>query len=216
MRTSTKPADHDRRGGDRVGAGARHLEPGARRVAFFATPYGVGRLTLLGDLPLELDLPEPGPAGPDTGGVRDAWIERLEAYFAGDPVEFELDVRAHCEARGATAFETEVYVALAAVPYGRAVSYRDLAHAAGRPNAYRAVGTAMSRNTLPVILPCHRVIKNDGTLGFYGDDPTWKARLLQLEGALAPGSAKVARAARGRAATASRGEPSQASAGGDG
>jgi methylated-DNA-[protein]-cysteine S-methyltransferase len=92
-----------------------------------------------------------------------------------------------------------VYAALAAVPYGRAVSYRDLAHAAGRPNAYRAVGTAMSHNALPVILPCHRVIKNDGTPGLYGDDPTWKLRLLELEGVLAPGATKVARAGRGRA-----------------
>ncbi len=52
----------------------------------------------------------------------------------------------------------------------------------GGPNAYRAVGSAMARNALPVILPCHRVIKNDGRLGFYGDDPAWKERLLALEG----------------------------------
>ena len=112
---------------------------------------------------------------------------------------FDLDVAAHCRARGLTVFETAVYTALAAVPYGRAVSYRDLAYAAGRPNAYRAVGTAMSHNALPVILPCHRVIKNDGTPGLYGDDPAWKLRLLELEGVLAPGATKVARAGRGRA-----------------
>jgi methylated-DNA-[protein]-cysteine S-methyltransferase len=57
----------------------------------------------------------------------------------------------------------------------------------------------MSHNALPVILPCHRVIKNDGTPGLYGDDPTWKLRLLELEGVLAPGATKVARAGRGRA-----------------
>ena len=83
---------------------------------------------------------------------------------------------------GFTDFERDVYRALAEVPYGEAVSYRDLAAAAGRPNAYRAVGSAMARNALPVILPCHRVIKNDGRLGFYGDDPAWKERLLALEG----------------------------------
>ena len=68
------------------------------------------------------------------------------------------------------------------MPYGTAVSYRELAAAAGRPNAYRAVGSAMARNLLPVILPCHRVVRNDGRLGQYGDDPAWKERLLTLEG----------------------------------
>lgn len=196
MRTSTRRAE--------AATGA------ARRRESFGTPFGVGRLTLIGDLPFELELPVPGAAGEDgarDGGAagdaaassraRSRWVERLEAYFAGEPVTFDLDVAAHCRARGFTAFETAVYTALAAVPYGRAVSYRDLAHAAGRPNAYRAVGTAMSRNALPVILPCHRVIKNDGTPGLYGEDPTWKIRLLQLEGALRPGATKVARAERG-------------------
>ena len=89
---------------------------------------------------------------------------------------------AYAAAHGFTDFERDVYRALARVPYGEAVSYRDLAREAGRPNAYRAVGSAMSRNALPVILPCHRVIKNDGRLGFYGDDPAWKERLLALEG----------------------------------
>ena len=185
----------------------------ARRDDYFETPFGSGRLTLAGDLPLELELPGPGiepPVGcapakgrrPGAGTPSDTaaagWIAGLEAYFAGEPVRFDLDVAAHCRARGLTAFETAVYRALAAVPYGRAVSYRDLAHAAGRPNAYRAVGTAMSRNALPVILPCHRVIKNDGTPGQYGDDPTWKSRLLELEGVLEPGATKVQRAHGGR------------------
>ena len=186
---------------------------GARRTESFTTRFGTGRLTLAGDLPLELELPAPGLGPPAAGGAgarggggsaaapgaRDPWVAKLEAYFAGEPVTFDLDVAAHCRARGFTAFETAVYTALAAVPYGRAVSYRDIAHAAGRPNAYRAVGTAMSRNALPVILPCHRVIKNDGTPGHYGDDPAWKLRLLRLEGALAAGATKVVRAGEGRA-----------------
>ena len=193
MHTSTRQAD------------AR--APGTLRVLSFATPFGTGLLTMAGDLPLGLELPAPGIRGPagdaadDEHGALDrvGWVAKLERYFAGEPVAFDLDVAAHCRARGLTAFETAVYAALAAVPYGRAVSYRDLAHAAGRPNAYRAVGTAMSHNALPVILPCHRVIKNDGTPGLYGDDPTWKLRLLELEGVLAPGATQVARAGRGRA-----------------
>jgi len=193
MRTSTRQA--------------KGPAPGTRRDQYFTTPFGTGRLRLVGDLPLELELPAPDVRRPVAAGPSDAeeagtdpggWVAKLEAYFAGEPVAFGLDVAAHCRARGMTAFEAAVYTALAAVPYGRAVSYRDLAHAAGRPNAYRAVGTAMSRNVLPVILPCHRVIKNDGTPGQYGDDPTWKLRLLELEGVLEPGATKVARAGRGR------------------
>jgi methylated-DNA-[protein]-cysteine S-methyltransferase len=197
MRTSTRRAEQ--------------APSGSRREVSFETPFGPGRLTLEGDLPLELELPAGTgraaaggasaagrPAADTSSGAAATWVARLEAYFAGEPVAFDLDVAAHCRARGMTAFETAVYTALAAVPYGRAVSYRDLAHAAGRPNAYRAVGTAMSHNVLPVILPCHRVIKNDGTPGQYGEDPTWKLRLLELEGVLEPGATKVARAGRGR------------------
>lgn len=204
MRTSTRQAETwglSERVRERQGAG------GARADVYFATPFGPGRLTLVGDLPLELELPGPEVRSPEGGAVSrparapgdvGGWVAKLEAYFAGEPVTFGLDVAAHCRARGMTEFETAVYTALAAVPYGRAVSYRDLAHAAGRPNAYRAVGTAMSHNVLPVILPCHRVIKNDGTPGRYGEDPLWKLRLLELEGALEPGATKVVRAGRGR------------------
>jgi methylated-DNA-[protein]-cysteine S-methyltransferase len=148
----------------------------------FACDLGVGHLLLAEGLPIALELPRPvrtmRPAAHGTGD----WTARLERYFAGERVEFDLDVDAYGAVHGFTTFELAVYKALAAVPYGTAVSYRDLALAAGRPNAYRAVGTAMSRNALPVILPCHRVIKNDGRLGSYGDDPAWKERLLRLEG----------------------------------
>jgi O-6-methylguanine DNA methyltransferase len=148
----------------------------------YVCAWGVGRLALVRDLPLELDLPD-GEA-PPTRARRSGnhWVRRLERYFGGESVTFDLDVDAFAAAHGFTSFEREVYRALARVPYGEVVSYRDLAREAGRPNAYRAVGSAMARNELPVILPCHRVIKNDGRLGLYGDDPAWKERLLALEG----------------------------------
>jgi len=157
------------------------------RVVAFATPWGQGRLALVGTLPFELELPGVA-AGRVSGdavvatGPADAWVDRLEDYFAGRPVSFPLDVDAFCEAHGFTVFETDVYRALAAVPSGWTVSYRDLAVAAGSPRAWRAVGSAMAMNPLPVVLPCHRVIRSDGRLGRYGDDPAWKARLLELEG----------------------------------
>ena len=169
MRGCTEPAD---------GAGL-HEET-------YETRWGVGRLLLAGDLPLEVDLPDPARAVSD-GARGGRWPAALERYFAGEPVMFDLDVRAFSDALGSTRFERDVVTALSRVPYGQAVSYRDLAVAAGRPNAYRAVGSVMARNPLPVILPCHRVIRNDGSLGSYGDDPTWKERLLRLEGWLPAG-----------------------------
>ena len=148
----------------------------------FVCELGVGYLLLAGGLPIALELP--GPERSMRAGKRGTsrWALDLECYFAGEPVTFALDVDAYGAVHGFTPFELAVYKALAKVPYGEAVSYRDLALAAGHPNAYRAVGSAMARNALPVILPCHRVIKNDGRLGSYGDDPAWKERLLALEG----------------------------------
>jgi methylated-DNA-[protein]-cysteine S-methyltransferase len=169
MRTSTRPAD-------------AYAGFGRLIEEVYLCSLGVGRLLLAGDLPVELDLPDREARTPRGFRAGGRWAPQVERYFAGERVAFDLDVDAHAAAHGFTEFERDVYRALARVPYGEVVSYRDLAREAGRPNAYRAVGSAMARNELPVILPCHRVIKNDGRLGSYGDDPAWKERLLALEG----------------------------------
>jgi methylated-DNA-[protein]-cysteine S-methyltransferase len=148
----------------------------------FVCELGVGRLLLAGGLPIALELPGPARSMRPARHAASHWTADLERYFAGEPVTFDLDVDAYGAVHGLTDFELAVYRALARVPYGEALSYRDLALAAGHPNAYRAVGSAMARNALPVILPCHRVVRNDGRLGQYGDDPAWKERLLTLEG----------------------------------
>jgi O-6-methylguanine DNA methyltransferase len=163
-----------------------------RRVERYETTYGIGRLVFEDDLPLELELP--APAREDGGdarraadrkeddGARGEWGDLLARYFAGEEVAFPLDLERFCAAHGFTSFTRDVLRALARVPYGRVVSYGDLAAAAGHPNAYRAAGSVMARNPLPVILPCHRVVHSDGTLGEYGGDPSFKERLLRLEG----------------------------------
>ena len=81
-----------------------------------------------------------------------------------------------------TEFQLQVWHTLAEIPFGATWSYRQLAQRIGRPTATRAVGAANGRNPLPIVLPCHRVIGNDGALtGFGGGLPT-KAALLRLEG----------------------------------
>jgi len=157
----------------------------ARRETYFTTGFGLGRLELRGGQPVALEIPDrtrrlrAGAALDD-----DPWCALLTRYFAGERVTFPLDVEAYIEQLGCTAFEADVLCALARVPYGRTVSYRELARDAGHPAAWRATGTVMARNELPVILPCHRVTRSDGQLGRYGDDPAWKRRLLELEGAI--------------------------------
>ncbi len=108
--------------------------------------------------------------------------EQLGEYFGGDRREFDLPL-----APQGTAFQQQVWRALADIPYGQTRSYAQLAQRLGRPTATRAVGAANGRNPLPIVLPCHRVIGADGSLtGFGGGLPT-KRFLLQLEGALPAG-----------------------------
>jgi O-6-methylguanine DNA methyltransferase len=166
----------------------------APHEAYYETPFGVGRIVLEGDLPVELEIPDDGRRVPDGAVASGAWCELLSRYFGGERIVFPLDVDAYVARLGCTRFEADVLRALARVPYGRTVSYRDLARDAGHPTAWRATGSVMARNELPVILPCHRVTRSDGSLGNYGDDPSWKRRLLELEGALGDGVAVPERA----------------------
>jgi methylated-DNA-[protein]-cysteine S-methyltransferase len=76
-----------------------------------------------------------------------------------------------------------VWAQLQAIPYGETISYGELARRVGNPKASRAVGLANGRNPIAVIVPCHRVIAADGTLGGYGGGPDRKTLLLELESA---------------------------------
>lgn len=80
-----------------------------------------------------------------------------------------------------TDFEKEIWLALKEIPYGETRTYKWLASKIGKPNASRAVGQALSRNPLPIILPCHRVIESDGSIGGYSSGTHIKRRLLDME-----------------------------------
>jgi len=80
-----------------------------------------------------------------------------------------------------TDFEKMVWLALREIPYGETRTYKWLAEKIGRPAAFRAVGQALSRNPLPIFLPCHRVIESDGSLGGYSGGTDIKRRLLDME-----------------------------------
>jgi methylated-DNA-[protein]-cysteine S-methyltransferase len=109
----------------------------------------------------------------------DGLIERIHAYFAGEPVGF-ADVEIDLE--WCTTFQRAIADTLRRVPYGEIVSYGELAALAGYPNAQRAAGTFCAHNRVPLVIPCHRVVSADG-LGSYGSLGTgFKRRLLALEG----------------------------------
>jgi len=101
---------------------------------------------------------------------------QLDAYFAGELTDFALPL-----APEGTSFQLTVWEALQSIPYGETISYGELAQEIGRPTAYRAVGAANGRNPLPIVIPCHRVIGQDGSLTGYGGGLRFKKALLSLE-----------------------------------
>ncbi len=105
---------------------------------------------------------------------------RLRRYFDGDLAAIE-EIRVD---PSGTAFQKRVWSALRKLPVGRTASYRDLARSIGHPEAVRAVGAANGSNPIWLVVPCHRAIASDGTLGGYGGGLDRKRWLLEHEGAL--------------------------------
>ncbi len=106
---------------------------------------------------------------------------QLDEYFAGERTTFDVPLRLE-----GTEFQQRVWDALCAIPYGETISYGELARRVGNPKASRAVGSANGRNPVAIIVPCHRVIAADGTLGGYGGGLGRKTVLLDLEAAHRP------------------------------
>jgi methylated-DNA-[protein]-cysteine S-methyltransferase len=104
---------------------------------------------------------------------------QLDEYFGGRRTEFDLPL----DFRLASGFRRTVLAHLPAIPYGHTESYAQVAVASGNPKAVRAVGTACAKNPLPVVVPCHRVVRSDGTAGGYAGGPDAKRTLLDLEAA---------------------------------
>lgn len=135
---------------------------------------------------LYIDSPAPDEAAeihehPALGRLGD----QLERYWGGEPVVFDVPLKP----RG-TAFQMRVWQALQDIPYGKTISYGELARRIGQPTAVRAVGRAAGANPIPVVIPCHRVIGGRGSLVGYAGGLERKQTLLMLEGALAGAGAQ--------------------------
>jgi len=145
-----------------------------------ATPAGVVRVafededrdTMLGDLAARIS-----PRVLEAPARLDDARRQLDEYFAGRRSRFELPLD-WTLTRG---FRRAVLGAAADIPYGSTGTYRSVATSAGSPDAVRAAGTALATNPIPIIVPCHRVLRSDGALGGYRGGPERKAALLRHE-----------------------------------
>jgi methylated-DNA-[protein]-cysteine S-methyltransferase len=116
----------------------------------------------------------------DSARATDAWRRELDEYFAGGRRRFDLRV----DRRLIRGIARDVLTATARVPFGRTATYGEIARRIGNPHAARAVGNALGSNPIPVVIPCHRVVRAGGSMGGYGGGPDRKRALLTLEGAL--------------------------------
>jgi methylated-DNA-[protein]-cysteine S-methyltransferase len=127
----------------------------------------------------------PGEGGPLHPRARDdaalaAARRQLDEYFAGTRTDFELEL----DIPGGTEFQRDVWQQLRGIPHGTTVSYGELAARSGRPDRVRAVGAAVGRTPVPIIVPCHRVVGADGALTGYRGGLDRKRALLELEAAV--------------------------------
>jgi len=112
----------------------------------------------------------------DDVGPNKAAIEQVFEYLASERTHFDIPL----DLRG-TPFQRAVWDVLLKIPYGESRSYAEVACAIGRPTAPRAVGSANNANPVSLVVPCHRVIAADGSLGGYGGGQQLKARLLAMD-----------------------------------
>ncbi|GAB6845741.1 AraC family transcriptional regulator of adaptative response/methylated-DNA-[protein]-cysteine methyltransferase [Methylorubrum rhodinum] len=159
-------------------------------VLVAATERGVCAI-LLGDNPeaLARDLRDRFPRAELIGGDAgfEAWVARVVSFVEapGRGLDLPLDI-------GGTAFQQRVWTALRAIPPGRTATYAEIARAIGEPAAVRAVAMACGANRLAVAIPCHRVVRSDGSLSGYRWGVERKRDLLAREGALPPGRSLTA------------------------
>jgi len=111
------------------------------------------------------------------GSAPESFIEELSSYFSGTDCVFKQEIRFLT----GTAFEKNVWSVLPDIPFGETRSYKWVAEKTGNPAAVRAVGRALSKNPVPIVIPCHRVIESDGSIGGYSSGVEVKRRLLEME-----------------------------------
>ncbi len=126
------------------------------------------------------------PGAKEDGAHFEPVARLLAGYLDGAHVDFKVQV----DLEGLQPFTRRVLEETRKIPYGRVASYRSIAVRLGVPQAARAVGQALGRNPIPLVIPCHRVIRSDGSLGGFGMGLDVKTKLLSIEGVDAQGLRK--------------------------
>ena len=131
------------------------------------------------------------PGAVSVPGGMSGLARQVTRYFEGKRVDFEADL----DFTAGTPFQRRVWEAVCAVPYGQVRTYQGLAMAIGRPQATRAVGTAVGRNPIPLLVPCHRVVRGDGGLGGFRAHGGVKLKraMLEMEGVRIFGTGRATR-----------------------
>lgn len=152
-------------------------------VRLAASPAGLCGLWFDGQrhLPAPLNGSGAWTEAPEHPVLRQA-TEQLRQYLRGERQHFDLPL----DLTGGTPFQQAVWQALLRIPTGHTTSYGALGQQIGKPTAVRAVGSAVGRNPLSVVVPCHRVLGHNGSLTGYAGGLERKSALLHLEGALPP------------------------------
>lgn len=150
-------------------------------VGIVASPQGLRKVVLTGRSPDQTcrRLGREYPESRRDDGLLASFRRQLRDYFAGEPMRFTVRV----DLAGLTEFQKRVLAACAEVAYGRTVTYGELARHIGKPRADRAVGAALGRNPVPLVIPCHRVVGCNGGLGGFSAEQgiQMKRWLLELE-----------------------------------
>jgi len=180
-RSGPVPPEAGRSEADGLGVALGSLDTPIGQLQLAATSLGLASVGF-GCMETRRDMAAELAEGPCPGGKGDsAWLEapitQLSEYFDGNRRWFDLAL----DWRLSHGFYRQVLDALMTVEFATTVSYGELAHMAGSPGAARAVGTAMSTNPIALVVPCHRVVRSDGSLGEYGGRPEAKAWLIDHE-----------------------------------
>jgi methylated-DNA-[protein]-cysteine S-methyltransferase len=152
------------------------------RLLLVVTPRGLVRISYTDHFPVDSSLEEiaarVSPRVLEDPAALDEPRRQLDEYFAGRRREFDLPL----DWALVGAFGREVLGRTARIPYGEVETYGDVAREIGRPRAARATGNALGANPLPIVVPCHRVVRAGGVIGHYAGGRERKVKLLALEG----------------------------------
>lgn len=143
----------------------------------FDSPLGLLYLIFSGEFLAGISFKKPADIPFKKGSAPEYFIKELSLYFQGTSIKFSQKIKFLT----GTDFERKVWSVLNEIPYGETKTYKWVAEKTGKPSAVRAVGRALSKNPIPIAIPCHRVIESDGSIGGYSSGVNIKKRLLEME-----------------------------------